>query len=197
VLQFNRIDFRLPWFRHNFPRARIVHLYRHPRDQWCSSLVKPAECPRNATMQDFAAHDHYYLRTWARDLRHHFPFLDEALVEHPYDLFYLVWKLSYLFGRRHAHHSVAFEDLTDHPDASMTALFDVLDVRGADVGALWKLIDKPRPGRWKDYADETWFRERESRCEEMIADFFGTASDGWSETPAVPGQTCCRVRTSA
>src|SRR5262249_20225535 len=38
VLQFNRIDFRLPWFRQYFPRAKIVHLYRHPRDQWCSSL---------------------------------------------------------------------------------------------------------------------------------------------------------------
>jgi hypothetical protein len=39
VLQFNRVDFRLPWLRRTFPEARVVHLYRHPRDQWCSSLV--------------------------------------------------------------------------------------------------------------------------------------------------------------
>jgi hypothetical protein len=195
VLQFNRIDFRLPWFRHNFPRARIVHLYRHPRDQWCSSLVRPADCPRDATMKEFPAHDHYYLRTWARDLRYHFPFLDETLVEHPYDLFYLVWKLSYLFGRRYAHHSVAFEDLTDRPDASMTELFDALNVR-ADLDALRKLIDKPKPGRWKDYADEAWFRGREARCEEVIAEFFGAAPSG-GESPGAPGRLCIRVRTSA
>src|SRR5262249_14305528 len=40
VLQFNRVDFRLAWLRHHFPAARIVHLYRHPRDQWCSHIQK-------------------------------------------------------------------------------------------------------------------------------------------------------------
>src|SRR5262249_12587557 len=39
ILQFNRIDFRLPWMRRHYPAAKIVHLYRHPRDQWCSSLL--------------------------------------------------------------------------------------------------------------------------------------------------------------
>ena len=33
VLQFNRIDFRLAWFRHMFPAVHFVHLYRHPLDQ--------------------------------------------------------------------------------------------------------------------------------------------------------------------
>src|SRR6185295_9635367 len=42
VLQFNRIDFRLAWFRREFPGASLVHLYRHPRDQWCSALVDAA-----------------------------------------------------------------------------------------------------------------------------------------------------------
>lgn len=37
-LQFNRLDFRLPWVKHWFPFARIVHLCRHPRDQWLSTL---------------------------------------------------------------------------------------------------------------------------------------------------------------
>src|SRR5919198_3295432 len=78
VLQFNRIDFRLAWFRHHFPDAVIVHLYRHPRDQWCSSLVNPREFPFDARMDAFAAHDHFYLLTWARDLRYYFPFIDEA-----------------------------------------------------------------------------------------------------------------------
>jgi hypothetical protein len=42
VLQFNEIDLRLPWFRAHFPTARILHLYRHPREQWCSSLFDPS-----------------------------------------------------------------------------------------------------------------------------------------------------------
>src|SRR5581483_6518651 len=76
ILQFNRIDFRLPWFRRHFPRAKLVHLYRHPRDQWISSLVVPSAFPKEGTMADFANHDHYYLRSWGRDLKYHFPFLD-------------------------------------------------------------------------------------------------------------------------
>jgi len=39
VLQFNRIDFRLACFRHMFPAAHFVHLYRHPLDQSCSSFT--------------------------------------------------------------------------------------------------------------------------------------------------------------
>ena len=80
VLQFNRIDFRLPWFRRMFPRAKIVHLYRHPRDQWLSCLLDPRQFPHTGTMAQFATHDGYYLRMWARDLKYHFPFLDETTV---------------------------------------------------------------------------------------------------------------------
>jgi hypothetical protein len=173
VLQFNRIDFRLPWFRRHFPRAKIVHLYRHPRDQWLSSLVKPADCPRDTAMKDFAARDHYYLCRWARDLRSHFPFLDEAQVGHPYRMFYFIWKLSYLFGRADAHHSLSFEELTDNPESCLTELFEALRVAGADLAAARRLIDKPKPGRWKDYADEVWFRDHEAECERVLADFFG------------------------
>jgi hypothetical protein len=50
VLQFNRIDFRLPWFRHHFPAATILHLARHPRDQWCSCLLDPARFPPNGSI---------------------------------------------------------------------------------------------------------------------------------------------------
>ena len=29
ALQFNRIDFRLPWFRRHYPNATYIHIYRH------------------------------------------------------------------------------------------------------------------------------------------------------------------------
>jgi hypothetical protein len=175
VLQFNRIDFRLPWFRHHFPRAKIVHLYRHPRDQWCSSLVKPADCPRDVTMQDFCKSDHYYLRNWARDLKYHFPFLDEARIEHPYRMFYFIWKLSYLFGRHYSHHSLSYEDLTQDPDSCLEQLFETVNIPRADLDGLRHLIDRSARGRWRDYAGEEWFREHEAHCEGVIADYFGPA----------------------
>jgi len=61
VLQFNRIDFRLPWIRRHFPAAKIIHLYRHPRDQWCSFLLKLQQFSSTAILRDYGPHDHFYL----------------------------------------------------------------------------------------------------------------------------------------
>ncbi|MCI0682542.1 MAG: sulfotransferase [Gemmataceae bacterium] len=174
VLQFNRIDFRLPWFRHHFPRAKIVHLYRHPRDQWISSLVDPAEYPRDATMTEFANHDHYYLRLWAGDLKYHFPFLAESCCSHAYEMFYFLWKLSYLYGRKYAHVSVCYEDLLREPEKRLAELFDKLAMPGNDLAGLAKLVEKPRSGRWQSYAGVDWFQNHEAHCEAVMEDFFRT-----------------------
>jgi hypothetical protein len=173
ALQFNRVDFRLPWLRRHFPGARVVHLYRHPRDQWCSSLLDVKCFPRDGLTADFAPHDKFYLRAWAADLKYHFPFLDERAAEHPYQLFYYIWKLSYLFGRKYAHHSLAFERLVADPAAELTRLFGVLDVAHYDLGRLRPLVVAPALGKWKEYADDAWFRRHEEGCETVLADFLG------------------------
>jgi hypothetical protein len=187
VLQFNRIDFRLPWFRHHFPRAKIIHLYRHPREQWCSSLMNPMACPRTVLMANFGPHDHFYLRSWARDLKYHFPFLEEGRIEHPYQMFYLVWKLSYLFGRFYSHCSLPFEEILKNPETSLGNLFGLLDIRCADMDRLLRLIEKPQIGKWKDYADETWFQDHEAVCEGVIAEFFQPPPTPPSKTKAPLG----------
>jgi hypothetical protein len=177
VLQFNRADFRLPWMRRTFPRAKIVHLHRHPRDQWTSTLTDPTRFTRDGLLASFESYDEYYLLSWARDLKYHFPFLGEGQCRHPYWTFYLIWKLSYLFGRRYADVSLAYEDLLAAPEARITELFDRLNLGGVDVSALSKLIEKPRSGRWRNYADEDWFRRHEADAEAVLADFFAARGD--------------------
>ncbi len=172
VLQFNRIDFRLPWFRRTFPNAKLIHLYRHPRDQWCSSLLDLNCFPSTGETSHFAPHDKFYLLHWCRDLCHLFPFLDERDAKHPYQLFYYLWKLSYLFGRRYAHHSLAFEHLLADPDKELTSLFRVLAIDAPPLDDLKKIMVKPALGKWKEYASEEWFRRHESECENVLAKFF-------------------------
>jgi hypothetical protein len=183
VLQFNRVDFRLPWFRRNFPNAKIVHLYRHPRDQWCSALMDVKCFPREGRVGEFAAHDKFYLLTWANDLKYHFPFLEPGAADHPYQLFYYVWKLSYLFGRRYADHSLAFEHLVGDPAGRLEELLGVLDVRGGDLAALQKLFAAPPLGKWKEYADDAWFHGHETACETILADFFGAGASAGPVRP--------------
>jgi hypothetical protein len=175
VLQFNRVDFRLPWLRHTFPEATLLHLYRHPRDQWCSSLVDPLACPPSCDIGSFAAHDHFYLLTWAADLKHRFPFLDPAAVVHPYRLFYFIWKLSYMFGAAYAHHSVAFEALIANPEFELRRLFRAAGIEAGDLRRLTALVE-PAPSRWARYASDDWFRGHEEACETVLAGFFGSGA---------------------
>jgi hypothetical protein len=192
VLQFNRVDFRLPWLRHAFPEATILHLYRHPRDQWCSSLVDLSECPPSCDIPTFAAHDHFYLLSWAMDLKHRFPFLDPAAITHPYRLFYFLWKLSYIFGAAHAHHSVAFEALTADPEVEMRRLFRAAGVEAGDLRPLTALVE-PTPSRWTRYATDDWFRGHEEACETVLAEFFpapAAASAAAREAHALRAASC-------
>jgi hypothetical protein len=171
VFQFNRIDFRLAWLRQNFPHAKIVHLYRNPRDQWCSSLMDLKSFPPDAGMREFRAHDKFYLIMWAADLKYQFPFLDEKTISHPYELFYYIWKLSYLFGVKYAHHSLQFEALVEKPEATLSSLFRVLDVHNSELAKLKRLVTKVDIGKWQHYADDAWFKRHESGCEEVLTNF--------------------------
>ncbi len=90
VLQFNRADFRLGFFRHIYPSGKFVHLFRNPREQWFSSLPKDGSCPRDINVEDCARYGGFYLRMWARDLKYYFPLLEPSKVEHPYELSYMI-----------------------------------------------------------------------------------------------------------
>jgi hypothetical protein len=171
VLQCNRIDFRLPWLRRQFPGATFVHLYRHPRDQWCSSLVNPAAVPRNVTTAEFKPFDHYYLRRWALDLQPHFPFLSTNSETSPYRLFYFIWKLSYLYGSAFCDYGVAFENLIQSPETSIARLAEFTGVT-ADAKKLASLVIDVPIGQWRQFADAAWFSDHERACEAVLEEFF-------------------------
>ena len=170
VLQFNRVDFRLPWLQRHFPQALLVHLFRHPREQWCSSLVDLRSVPKDGSVAAFEANDYFYLLAWARDLAYQFPFLDPRDADHPYDLFYLIWKLSYLFGRSYCHASFCFETLCANPIAELPRLMTTVGVHQDHLTALRSLVHPPT-SKWRLYADQEWFEQRESQCESVLSGF--------------------------
>lgn len=169
VLQFNHVDLRLPWLRRQFPAAKLLHLYRHPRDQWISSLVRPKEVPRDVTTNEFWRYDHYYLLLWARDLAFQFPFLDPRHEPHPYRIFYLLWRLSHHYGTAYAHASIAFEDIVAQPRATIARLLEVAEWPAVNLDPLVDIVKPVRSGGWVDFAPASWFANHEAACEDVLA----------------------------
>jgi hypothetical protein len=184
VMQFNRLDLRLPWIRRNFPDAAIVHLFRHPRDQWFSTFLGTSAFPRDGLPSQFQPYDRFYLLVWARDLKYRFPFLDEKYVEHPYQLSYYIWKLSYLYGRHYADYSMQFEQLVESPQKELGKLFKSLDFACDAIEQVCSVVAKPTVGKWRDYANEAWFVQHEAHCESVLADFFEADNSSISKPEA-------------
>jgi hypothetical protein len=171
LLQFNRIDFRLPWIRFQFPHAKIVHIFRHPRDQWCSTLQDIRRFgPDGGGLENFASADGFYLRMWVNDLKYQFPFLADSRL-HPYQHFYWLWKLSYLFGKKYSNYSICFEDLVGNPRPELERLFMVLGAHTPQWAAIERVIEQPELGKWTAYAEEDWFQRKESECEHVLDQF--------------------------
>jgi hypothetical protein len=173
VLQFNRVDFRLPWLKRTFSQANFIHIFRNPRDQWLSTLMDP-DCfgPNAGDLFAFDAADKFYLRMWVRDLQHWFPFLKDWC-RHPYYHFYFLWKLSFLFGKSHCHHSIQFEDLVTEPRKVLEPLFADLEIHNLNWDRILPIIAAPKMNKWRGYAPESWFQDIEKECEEEMALFFG------------------------
>jgi hypothetical protein len=175
VLQFNRVDLRLPWLRARFPDARIVHLYRHPREQWMSIQLN-RRIPLDCSVEDFARYDSFYTLAWARDLRVIFPFLEIDQDLHPYALHYYLWRLSFAFGQAYSHLSLSYEDLVSEFARTFGTLLADLGIEGADLERLGQLNRGAVPPRWPDYANCRWFSAIEAECERTLHIYFGSAS---------------------
>ena len=185
VLQFNEMDFRLGWLRAWFPGVPIIHIFRHPRDQWCSTLQDAARTAVQCRLSEFEAYDGFYLMRWARDLRHTFPFLTMDSEAFAYELYYQVWKLSYLFGRHHAELSLRFEDLIADPRGKICKILETAGMPEVDVEPLVPLVSAVRTGKWRECADADWFSEIEARVDATIARYAGAVSAAQRSTTSV------------
>jgi hypothetical protein len=168
VLQFNRIDFRLGWIRHNFPNAKIMHIHRHPRDQWFSFLTDKKVM--NSQDVELTYKDAFYLNSWCHDLKTQFPFLDINVTPHPYRRFYYLWKLSYLFGKEYSDYSFAYESLVSSPERELNRIFSALGWE-IDSKKYTDIFEPPAFDKWKAYAGAEWFLQHEYYCENILNQF--------------------------
>lgn len=167
VLQFNRVDFRLPWLKYHYPNAKILHLFRHPREVWCSFLTDKSLMNKDDVQYTYQ--DNFYLDVWCRDLAKQFPLLDIRYTPHPYRRFYYLWKLSYLMGQKWADINVSFEDLVLDSEQTVSSLLTSLGLPTSDLTKYLNLFNPPALDGWKQYADETWFSAHETECEKQLS----------------------------
>jgi hypothetical protein len=169
VLQFNRVDFRLPWLRHNFPNAKFLHLYRNPRDQWLSFLTDKKLMSKDTVLDTYK--DAFYLNSWCDDLSQYFPFLSAKSTPHPYQRFYYLWKLSYLYGIRYSDLSISFEDLVLSKEQTTESIIKSLSLK-TDAKSMHRVVETPQLNRWTSYADNEWFNQFEDECEHVLSNYF-------------------------
>ncbi|NOG82709.1 MAG: sulfotransferase [Candidatus Scalindua sp. SCAELEC01] len=172
VLQFNRMDFRLAWLKANFPKAKIVHLYRNPREQWMSIQRDGGVVPLEYKLSPSSNLALFDTLHWARDLRHVFPFLELDNEIHPYALHYFIWRLSYSFGKCYADYSIAYEDIITEFRETFGRLLDDLGINGVDINLLLPLNRGRVRNSWQEYAPVLWFEEIETKCDRILKTYF-------------------------
>lgn len=172
ILQFNRLDFRLNWVRRYYPNAKIIHIYRNPREQWLSYIKSADGCGPADSFRSLGNQDFFYLRRWGRDLRYIFPFLDESRLTHLYELFYLIWRLSYNHGSTYADYSMSMEDLAKNTDASLSKVFSLVNIKKELIAQASSKVKNIPAQRWQGYADDSWFKKQEERCETILSEYY-------------------------
>lgn len=163
-LQFNRVDFRLPWLRAKFPQAKIIHLYRDPITQW-QSMVRDVPADKR---DDPMLETDYELSTWAFSLSNDFPFLLGPHIRHPYQRHYLLWKLSLLMGRRHSDLSLAYEDFQNDSVGALQGLLQGIGRYLSAVDVAMAALRNPRE-KARDTHPSSFYDELARECDLLLS----------------------------
>lgn len=196
VLQFNRVDFRLPWLREVFPEATVVHLRRNPRDTWVSSRRHL----KTTVWDDPWEVDAFDLMQWSVSLASEFSFLVDPS-KSAYGRHYQLARLSELMGQRCADVTLDFEeDLLGPgvPGGSKMVESGVLPAEA--VAHFASVIDHSQAEGWSEIRPAGWFEAQEEPAENELVglglvDRFGTDridqirsdyAEAWRSLPARP-----------
>lgn len=207
VLQFNRVDFRLPWLRAQFPEAKILHMFRNSRDQWFSMV---RDLPKEQRLAP-CINTGYELMTWSCSLALDFPFLFGPGIRSSYHRHYILWKLSKLMGERCSDLSVDFDnDLIADPRRTIEKILTMSGLTDLAPDSLTDLVSVPKSGQWRELETEEWFHRAEVECDEILEkygllDRFGLQSlaaikrgrpEKWQEFGEAParGATECALK---
>ena len=156
----------------DFPQAKIIHLYRDPRETWMSIVNKKIKVVSRNEAGIELYRDPFYTYEWANDLKRVFPFLDMSTARHPYEIHYHLWRMSYSFGVHYADHSLGYEDLVNDFDNQVEKMFNEVGIESADVDALKGMNKGKIKMRWQEYAEASWFEDIEQNCERVQQSFF-------------------------
>lgn len=171
VLQFNRTDFRLSWLRANYPNSKIIHLYRNPRDQFYSFITNKEVVTKDNIEDTYV--DAFYLDVWCKDLASTFPMLSKAVTPHPYQRFYYLWKLSWLWGKKYSDVSIKFENLVSSPKSELGNLTEKVGL-DCKIENLKHIFSPPKFDTWTSFAASDWFSYHEEICERNLNSFLNT-----------------------
>ncbi len=166
VLQFNRVDFRLPWLLKEFSDARIIHVTRNSRDTWLSSR---RHLPLDRWADPYEP-DAYDLLMWAVALEKDFPFLMNPEPVNSYELFYSLWLLSNSMGKYLSHVSIDYDhNLITDPQHGLDLLVQAGCLYRDEVRKAAETVSVPDPLPGTEYFDDEFFSAIEDHCETCLA----------------------------
>ncbi|MEG4806550.1 sulfotransferase, partial [Microcoleus sp. F8-D3] len=166
VLQFNRVDFRLGWFKKNFPNALIVNLRRNPRDIYASYRTVNARNTSENNEQEIGSL--FYLDDYISILgRLSIPQICVQQMN-TYEKIYFLNKLSNLWSDYFADVILDYEELVEDPVGIVSRISS--QVKGFEPN--WKseilAAKKDRINVWQEYHESSWFLKCESKCDNLI-----------------------------
>ncbi len=198
VLQFNRVDFRLPWLKRHYPQAKIIQIKRNPLQLYHSQRKHIDAAVRHQA--DYW--DAYELVPWCHALAGQFPFLLNSQNSHAFERFYSLYQLSNMLGSQCADVVINLDEHVFQSDAFIEKIAAVVGLGQQQQVLLKELSQVPElPEFGTDVGDE--FAEMMTAVELLLTDaglseYFGLKPlttikqmfpDFWSRQPTASGLT--------